>query len=480
MKEYQLFINGSYQDATSGKLADDLNPWTGELYAQVQQANRADAAVALDNAEEAFDSWKNIGPTERELIFLKAADLFALRAEELEEILIDEQGATLLKARYETHHAPSFLRGMAGECRRVTGETYLSDYPGVKSYSIRRPLGVVLAISPFNFPLLLTIRKIGWALASGNCVILKPSEVTPVISLKIAELFTEAGLPAGVLNVLPAEAKDLGDVLIEDPRVKKVTFTGSTKVGRAIAETCAKYGTKVTLEMGGKNPLIVLNDADIDYAVNTAAFSNFLNQGQICMTGSRVIVEAGVYDKFVSKFAEKVKQIKYGNPRDEGVIVGPLIRPNQTDFIQTQVDLAVNDGAKLLVGGRSEDGVYLPTLLADVTQEMSIFHTECFGPVVSVIKAKDFDEAINIANNSEYGLSAAILTNDLEKSMLAVELIESGMVHVNGPSVRDEAVVPFGGIKNSGLGREGGQFSMEEFTELKWITIQTGQQNYPF
>ena len=222
MKEYQLFINGSYQDATSGKLADDLNPWTGELYAQVQQANRADAAVALDNAEEAFDSWKNIGPTERELIFLKAADLFALRAEELEEILIDEQGATLLKARYETHHAPSFLRGMAGECRRVTGETYLSDYPGVKSYSIRRPLGVVLAISPFNFPLLLTIRKIGWALASGNCVILKPSEVTPVISLKIAELFTEAGLPAGVLNVLPAEAKDLGDVLIEDPRVKKL------------------------------------------------------------------------------------------------------------------------------------------------------------------------------------------------------------------------------------------------------------------
>lgn len=480
MKEYQLYINGAYQDATSGKLSEDLNPWTGEIYATVQQANKADAEVALDNAQEAFESWKNIGPTERELIFLKAADIFTQRADELEEILIDEQGATLLKAGYETHHTPSFLRSMAGECRRVTGETYLSDYPGVKSYSIRRPLGLVLAISPFNFPLLLTIRKIGWALASGNCVILKPSEVTPVISLKIAEIFTEAGLPAGVLNVLPAEGKDLGDVLIADPRVKKVTFTGSTKVGRAIAETCAKYGTKITLEMGGKNPLIVLNDTDIDYAVNTAAFSNFLNQGQICMTGSRVIVEAGVYDKFVRKFTEKVKKIKYGNPREPGVIVGPLIRSNQTDFIQTQVDLAVNEGAKLLVGGRSENSVYLPTLLADVTQNMSIFSTECFGPVVSVIKANDFDDAINIANNSEYGLSAAILTNDLEKSMAAVELIESGMVHVNGPSVRDEAVVPFGGVKNSGLGREGGKFSMDEFTELKWITIQTGQQKYPF
>ena len=480
MNEYQLFINGGYQNASSGKLADDLNPWTGEVYAKVQQANKADAAAALDNAQEAFESWKNTGPTERENILLKAADIFSERADELKEILIEEQGATLLKAGYETHHAPTFLRSMAGECRRVKGETYLSDYPGVKSYSIRRPLGIVLAISPFNFPLLLSLRKIGWALASGNCVILKPSEVTPVIGLKIAELLTEAGLPAGVLNVLPAEGKDLGDVLIADPRVKKVTFTGSTRVGRAIAETCAKYGTKITLEMGGKNPLIVLNDADVDYAVNTAAFSNFMNQGQICMTGSRVIVEAEIYDTFVSKFTEKVQQIKYGNPREPGVVVGPLIRSSQTDFIQTQVELAVKEGAKLLVGGSSQDSVYLPTLLAGVTQDMSIFSTECFGPVASVIKANDFDDAIAIANNSEYGLSASILTNDLQKSMAAVELIESGMVHVNGPSVRDEPIVPFGGMKNSGLGREGGQFSIEEFTELKWITVQTGQQKYPF
>ena len=480
MKEYKLFINGDYQDALSGELVNDLNPWTGEVYAKVQQANKADVKIALNSAQQAFESWKNIGPTEREYIFLKAADLMAHYANEIKDILIDEQGATLLKAGYETHHAPNFLRSIAGECRRVTGETYLSDYPGVRSYSIRRPLGVVLAISPFNFPLLLSIRKIGWALASGNSVILKPSEATPVIGLKIAEIFSEAGLPAGVLNVLPAKGKDLGDVLIADPRVKKVTFTGSTKVGRAIAETCAKYGTKVTLEMGGKNPLIVLNDADIDYAVNTAAFSNYMNQGQICMTGSRVIVEAGIYDDFVDKFTEKVRQLKFGNPRESGVVVGPLIRSTQIEFIQEQVDLAVEQGAKLLVGGSSESNVYLPTLLADVTQDMSIFNTECFGPVASIIKANDFDDAIAIANNSEYGLTAAILTNDLQKSMEAVERIESGMVHVNGPSVRDEPVVPFGGMKNSGLGREGGKFSIDEFTELKWVTIQTGQQIYPF
>ncbi len=480
MKIYQLYINGGYQTASSGKVADSLNPMTGEVYARVEQANKLDAKMALDSASKAFETWKNTGPTQRELILLKAADIISQRADELKELLIDESGSTIFKAGYETSHTPNFLRSMAGECRRVTGDTYPSDYPGVKSYSVRRPLGIVLAISPFNLPLLIGVRKVGWAIAAGNCVILKPSEVTPVVGLKIAEIFTEAGLPAGVLNVLPAQGEDLGDVLIADPRVKKVSFTGSTMVGQTIAKTCANYHTKVTLEMGGKNPLIVLNDADIDYAVNTAAFSNFFHQGQVCMSGSRIIVEAGIYDEFVHRLAEKVHGIKYGNPREADVIVGPLIRASQPEFIQEQIDLAVASGAKLLVGGSSEGSVYLPTLLVDVTQKMSIFSTECFGPVASVIKANDHHHAIEIANNSEYGLSASVLTNDLQKSMLMVDSLEAGMVHVNGPSIRDEPVVPFGGVKNSGLGREGGKFSMDEFTEIKWVTIQTGQQQYPF
>lgn len=480
MHEYPLYINGTYTDSLSGYTCEDINPATNEVFAHVQQANQEDAKIALDNSWQAFQSWKNMSPSVREFVFLKAADLLVSKSVELKEILIDESGATALKAGSEIHMSANCLRSIAGDCRRVMGDTYLSDLPNVQSYSIRKPLGLVLAISPFNFPLLLTIKKIGWAIAAGNCVILKPSEVTPIIGLKLAEIFTEAGLPPGVLNVLPAQGKDLGDVLIADKRIKKVTFTGSTNVGRSIAQTCAKYLTKVTLEMGGKNPLIILNDADIDYAVNTAAYSNFIHQGQVCMTGSRVIVEADIYDEFVQKFSEKVAQIKYGNPREPGVIVGPLIRKTQPDFIQSLIDQAVAQGAKLLVGGQSRGNVYFPTLLTDVTQEMDIFSTECFGPVASVTKATNMQDAINIANNSEYGLSAAVITNNLQKANIMADTIESGMLHINGPSIRDEHNIPFGGVKNSGWGREGGKFSMEEFTELKWITIQTGQQIYPF
>lgn len=480
MKEYELFIDGDYQPASSGVNEDDINPMTGEVYARVQQANVADAQRSLESAWAAFQEWKNVGPTARESILLKAAEVMESRSDELRDVLIDEAGSTILKANYELHHTPSFIRGMSGECRRVMGETYLSDYPGVRSYSIRRPLGVVLAISPFNFPLLLATRKIGWAIAAGNCVILKPSEVSPVIGLKLAEIFTEAGLPNGVLNVLPARGAELGDSLIADPRVKKVTFTGSSAVGKSIAEICARHNKKYTLEMGGKNPLIVLDDADVDYAVNVAAFSNFIHQGQVCMTSSRVIVEQGIYDHFTEKFAEKVKGIPFGDPREPGVIVGPLIRDSQPAFIQEKLDMALEQGARILVGGGYERNVFEPTVLADVTETMDIFRTECFGPVASVIKAQDYEHAVALANNSEYGLSSAVITNDLEKATTIVEELEAGMVHVNGPTIRDEAVIPFGGVKDSGAGREGGRFAMEEFTEIKWVTIQTGQQQFPF
>jgi aldehyde dehydrogenase (NAD+) len=480
MNEYQLYINGSYQAATSGRTEDSLNPATGEVFASVHQANADDARIALDSAWDAFASWKEMGPSAREGIFLRAAQIMEARAEELRDILIDEAGSTMLKAGYETHHAPAHVRSIAGECRRVVGDTYLSDYPGVKSYCVRRPLGLVLAISPFNFPLLLGARKIGWALAAGNCVILKPSEVTPVVGLKLGEIFTEAGLPDGVLNVIPGQGGDLGDTLIADKRVKKVAFTGSSRVGKIIAATCAANMTPFTLEMGGKNPLVILDDADLEYAVDTAAFSNFMHQGQVCMSGSRIIVEAGIYDEFCERFAAKVGQIKFGNPREPGVIVGPLIRPTQPALVQDQVDQAITDGAKLLAGGSYDKNLYAPTALADVTPEMSIFRTECFGPVASVVKADDHLHALDMANDSDYGLSAAVITNDLQKAIAFSEGMEAGMVHINGPTIRDEPVVPFGGVKDSGMGREGGKFAMDEFTELKWVTIQTGKQQYPF
>lgn len=480
MTDYKLYINGEYRDATSGKTDDSINPFNGEVYAVVQQASVADANAAIESSHEAFQSWKDLLPSSREALFLKAADVMTARGEELSDVLIDEAGSTLLKAGYETHHAPNFLRGMAGECRRLVGETYVSDYPGVRSYSVRRPMGVVTAIAPFNFPLLLAVRKIGWAIAAGNCVVLKPSEATPVIGLKLAEIFTEAGFPAGVLNVLPAHGSDLGETLITHPKVKKITFTGSTKVGKLIAAVAASHNKKFTLEMGGKNPIVVLNDADVDYAVNAAAFSNFMHQGQVCMTGSRVIVEAGIYDEFVEKFGAKLAGLKYGNPREAGVIVGPLIRDSQPAFIKQQVAAAVAAGARLVGGGGYQGNVFQPTALADVTRDMSIFRTECFGPVAAIIKAKDSDHALELANDSEYGLTSAVLTNDLQMMLKFTDGLEAGMVHVNGPSIRDEAVVPFGGQKDSGMGREGGRFAMEAFTDLKWVTIQTGQQQFPF
>jgi len=480
MSEYQLFINGEYTPAVSGNTADSLNPATGEVFAVVHQAGVVDAQKALDAAQAGFEVWSQTSAAAREAVLMKAADVMASRQQELMDLLIDEAGSTLLKAGYEASHTPDFIRAMAGEARRVTGETFESNLPGVFSYSIRQPLGVVVAISPFNFPLLLAVRKIGWALAAGNSVILKPSEVTPVVGLKLAEIFHEAGLPPGVLNVIPSTGGDLGDTLIADKRVKLVTFTGSSKVGALIAVEAAKNYTKCVLELGGKNPLIVLDDADLDYAVNTATFSNFFHQGQVCMTASRVIAEQGIYDRFCEKFAAKVSTLKVGNPRDPEVLVGPLIRPTQAQFVKEQLDQAVVEGARLLTGGSFVDSFFQPTVVADVTQQMSIFRTECFAPVASVTRATDHENALAIANDSDYGLSSAVITNDLQKAMFISRGIEAGMCHINGPTIRDEAVVPFGGIKNSGLGREGGRYAMEEVTEVKWVTIQQGQQQYPF
>jgi aldehyde dehydrogenase (NAD+) len=481
MKEYQLFIGNEYTSSASGEYSDDINPATGEVYARVQNAGKDDVERVLSSSAKAFESWKDLNPTAREKLLLNVADLMEERSQELADVLIDEAGSTLLKAGYETHHTPTFLRSMAGECRRVKGETYLSDYPGVKSYCIRRPLGTVLAIAPFNFPLLLGVRKIGFALAAGNTVVLKPSEMTPVIGLKLGELFRDAGFPPGVLNVVPAIGAELGDGLITDKRVRFVTFTGSSHVGWHVGAKAAAHGKKFALELGGKNPIIVLNDADVDYAVDTAAFSNYMHQGQICMTGSRVIVEAGVYDQFCEKMAAKVGGLKYGaDPREPGLIVGPLIRATQAPFIQEQVKEAVAQGARLLTGGSYAGNVFQPTVVADITPAMTIFKTECFGPVASVIKADDYLHAMALANDSDYGLSSAVITNDLQKAIALSEGLEAGAVHINGPSVRDEPVIPFGGVKDSGFGREGGHFSIDEMTELKWITIQTGQNKYPF
>jgi len=480
MKEYRLFINGEWVPSSTGTVADDMNPATGAVYARVHQASKDDVEAAIAAAYRAKDAWGNTVPAQREGILIKAAAILDERIAEFADVLIDEGGATFGKAMFEAGFVANLLRSAAGECRRIFGETMPSDVPGLFSMSVRRPLGVIAGIAPFNFPFLLAMKKVCLALAAGNTFVLKPASPTPVIGLKIAELFEAAGLPKGVLNVIPVKGSTLGDTLVEDPRIRMVTFTGSTEVGKDLAAVAGRHQKKITLEMGGKSPLIILKDADLDYAVDAAAFGIFLHQGQVCMANSRLIVEADIYDRFCEKLTAKVKGLKMGDPHQPDTVIGPLVDAKQCLFIDAQVQDAHSKGGRVLCGGRFEGGFFQPTIVADVTKAMRIFDEESFGPVVCVIKAADSEEALALANDSSFGLSAGLITNDLQKAFDLSLRLESGMVHVNDCSILDEPHVPFGGVKDSGVGREGGHYSMEEMTEVKWITVQMGKRQFPF
>jgi aldehyde dehydrogenase (NAD+) len=479
-KTYSLYIDGKWTPAADGAIADDFNPATGALFARVAQAGRADALRAVEAAYRARESWSRLIVSERAAVLLRAADVLASKVDDIREVLIEESGSTFGKAMFEVFFCIDLLRSAAGDARHIFGETLPHSASGQIGMTVRQPLGVIAGIAPFNAPFLLAMKKVVLALAAGNCFVLKPSEETPVTGLKIAEIFHEAKLPPGVLNVVPGPAKDVGDVLLTDPRVRMITFTGSTKVGKLIAVEAAKNLKKFTLEMGGKNPLIVLRDADVDYAVRAGCFGIYFHQGQVCMANSRIIVEAPVFDEFCEKFAARAKTYKVGDPHDPQTIIGPLIRRTQCAFIDEHVADAAAKGAKVLTGGTHQDNFYQPTVIAGVTPGMRIYSEESFGPITSIIKVDSAEEALKIANDTSYGLSAGVITNDLQKAMDLALRLESGMVHINDTTVSDEPHVPFGGIKNSGFGREGGNYSMEEMTELKWITIQLGQRQFPF
>jgi acyl-CoA reductase-like NAD-dependent aldehyde dehydrogenase len=480
VREYLLYIDGQWVPAEGGVVADDFNPATGELFARVAQASRADALRAVEAAHQVRETWARTLVSDRAAILLAAADILARSAEEIRDVLIAESGSTFGKAMFEVHYCVDLLRSAAGDARHVFGETLPRSMPGQVGMTVRQPLGVIGGIAPFNAPLLLAMKKVALALAAGNCFVLKPSEETPVIGLKIAEIFDEAGLPDGVLNVVPGPAKHVGEVLLSDPRVRMITFTGSTQVGKIIAVEAAKHLKKFTLELGGKNPLIVLRDADLDYAVRAACFGIFFHQGQVCMANSRLIVEAPVYDPFCERFVARAAGYKVGDPRDPQTVIGPLIRNTQCGVIDGHVEDAVAKGARLLMGGTHQGNFYQPTVLAGVTRQMRVYSDESFGPVTSIIRVADAEEALAVANDTAYGLSSGVITNDLQKAMDLALRLEAGMVHINDTTVSDEPHVPFGGVKGSGFGREGGRYSMEEMTELKWITIQLGQRQFPF
>ena len=474
------YIDGKAIEVSPSAMSDVLNPANQKPFARIFMGQAQHMRAAIDAAHAAKAAWGNSPAALREKILHRAADELEAATNDIVDLLIGEGGSTFGKAHFEIPFAANMLRSIAGEARRVQGDVFPSDVSGLISLAIRRPLGVVAGISPFNFPVVLALKKVAFALATGNTFVLKPSEETSLVGLKLAEIFEKAGLPPGVLNVVPGDGATLARVLFDDPRVKLISFTGSTAVGRLIAIECAKKGKRVILEMGGKSPLIVLKDADVDYAVDTGCFGIFIHQGQICMAGSRIIVEAPIYETFLQRFAAKAKTLQVGDPRDPHTVIGPLIRTSQCQMIDRKIKEAVAAGARVLTGGTYEGNFYQPTVVADVTPNMAAFRDELFGPVAAVSRADNADHALALANNSSYGLSSAVLTNDLQLAMRFALELEAGMVHLNGPTVHDEPTVPFGGVKDSGSGREGGRWSVEEMTEVKWVTIQMGRRHYPF
>jgi vanillin dehydrogenase len=477
---HPFYVNGTWRQGSEGSFAEDINPATGRAFARIAQASAQDVEDALAAADAARHRWRLMLANEREALLHKTAEIIAAQADQIRDLLIEETGSVFMKAPWEVSYAVECLRVAAGCIRQPHGDTFPASATGQVGMTMRQPLGVIAGIAPFNSPFLLAMKKIAFALAAGNTFILKPSDLAPLSGLKIAEVFAAAGLPPGVLNVIPGPAAMVGDKLIADPRVKMITFTGSSKVGRHLAAQAGKHMKRVTLEMGGKNPLVVLKDADLDYAVDAAAFGIFFHQGQVCMASSRIIVEAPLYDAFLKKFVAKARTIKVGDPKDPATVIGPLIREAQCGFISGQIEDAVSKGATICCGGGHRGPFFEPTVLGGVTAAMSIYGEESFGPVTSVLRADDYEHALFLANDTNAGLSSAVVTNDLQKAFDFAMRSESGMVHINDTTISDEPHIDFGGVKESGFGREGGMASMAEMSEVKWVTFQMGRREFPF
>ena len=483
VREAKQFIGGQWTDASEGATFEDRDPFTGDVVANVPAGTRDDARSAIDAAAAAFPEWSQSVPAQRQAIFLKAADILESRRDEVVGLLARETGCSFGFGMFQMSFVPGLLRQAAAAAYSPMGQIIPSDHPGTLAMGLRRPVGVVAAIAPWNAALILSARSIAAPLALGNTVVLKPSELSPVVGgLLWGEIFTEAGLPAGVLNIVthaPGEAGPIGDELTEHPAVRRINFTGSTATGRRLAEAAGRNLKRVVLELGGYNPLVVLADADLDYAVNASAFGAFLHQGQICMSARRIIVERPIADEFTSRLAEKTKTLKTGDPKEPSTIIGPLINEAALQLVKERVQDAVAKGAKVLAGGEADGPCFQATLITDVSEDSEFAKHETFGPVVAIDVVDSAEQAIERANSTSYGLSAGILTADTDRGFALAQLLEAGIVHVNDQPVGDEPQMPFGGVKDSGWGRFGGQAVIDEFTELRWITVQSGT-GHPF
>jgi aldehyde dehydrogenase (NAD+) len=486
MGTYRNFVGGAWVESASSRTFENVNPAnTDDVIGVVRLSTREEARRAVEAAAEAFRAWRATPAPARGRIVARAARLMEEDRENLARLLTREEGKTVSEARGELQRSINVAEFVAGEARRMRGETIPSELPSNFAYTIRQPHGVVAVVTPWNFPVAIPVWKIAPALVAGNTVVFKPATNTPGTATRLVEIFAEAGLPAGVLNLVLGSGSDAGDEIVNHPAVRAISFTGSNSVGVKLYEQAARRGVRVQCEMGGKNPVVVLEDADMNLAVESTAQGAFGSTGQRCTATSRAVVVEAVADEFVSRIAERARALRLGDGMSADTDVGPIVDAAQFKSVLRYIDVGREDGAELVTGGEAADGAGLrkgffvkPAVFDRVTPEMRIAREEIFGPVLSVLRVKDFDEALQVANDSEYGLSSSIFTNDAARIFRFVEEIETGMTHINSPTTGGEAHIPFGGIKSTGIGDfEQGSTALDFYTELKVVYVDyTGRK----
>ena len=479
MEKYtKQYINGEWRSGSSSSILENRNPYTNEVLYTYKSANEQDVKDAYEAAYEASKLWASISPSERIGYLEGLVKVFEEEKETVYDVIREEGGSSLAKCDFEFFTSISIIKLAMSYPERMKGTILPSNIPGKENYIIKEPKGVIGVIAPWNDPLVLAMRSVIPAIALGNTVVLKPASDTPASSLMIADFFDKAGFPKGVINVVVGKGSEIGDSIVSNPIPSLISFTGSTEVGRHVGEVAGYHLKDVSLELGGNNAMVVLKDADIDQAVNAAVFGSLFNQGQVCMALNRILVPEEIHDDFVEALVKKVKILKVGNPADPEVFIGPIINSSQIEKIENYIEGTIKQGAKVVLEGKTEGSVVYPWILTDVKNDMPTACNEVFGPVISIIRTKNEEEAIAIANDTIYGLSGSVFTKDIYHGMEVAKQIKSGMVHVNDQSINDEPHVMFGGEKASGLGRFNGEWVINKFTTDRWISIQGKERKF--
>ncbi|MFP9130176.1 NAD-dependent succinate-semialdehyde dehydrogenase [Niallia sp. MER 6] len=473
-----MYINGEWCEALGGETYPVHNPATGELIKETAKGGKEDAQIAIGAAKEALSAWSKLTAKDRYVYLKKAADLLRDRVDSLANTITTEMGKPLAESRGEVQLAAEYLDWYAEEGKRIYGDTVPSSSPTKRILVLRQPIGVVGAITPWNFPIAMILRKVAPALAAGCTVVIKPAESTPLTAIEVMKAFHDAGLPKGVLNLVHGMPKEIGDAMMESPDVRKITFTGSTKVGKELAKRAADTMKKISMELGGHAPFLIFEDADLEKAADGVIASKFRNAGQTCVCTNRVYVQKSISEKFAQILTEKMTALVVGNGLEDGITIGPLINENAVKKTAEHVEDSIKKGAKLLTGGKKPEGdqfkngfFYEPTILAHATHDMKIASEETFGPVAPLFDFETEEEAVALANNTVYGLAAYFYTNDVSRIFRVSESLEYGIIGINDP-LPTVAQAPFGGVKESGVGREGGKYGIEDYLEYKYLSLE--------